>query len=55
MTSYPLSGVRVIDLGNRASTAWCARLLGDYGAQVIGEEWMYPNDPRVAELNQSAG
>lgn len=33
-----LSGLRVLDLGSRASTAWCARLLADYGAEVIGVE-----------------
>lgn len=33
-----LDGIRVLDLGNRASTAWCGRLLGDYGAEVIGVE-----------------
>ena len=33
-----LSGLRVLDLGLRASTAWCGRLLADYGAEVIGVE-----------------
>lgn len=33
-----LSGIRVLDLGNRPSTAWCGRLFGDYGAEVIGIE-----------------
>ena len=33
-----LSGVKVLDMGDRASTAWCGRLLGDYGAEVIGVE-----------------
>ena len=28
----------------------------DRVAQVIGDEWMYPNDPRLAQLNEvSAG
>ncbi len=29
-----LAGIRVVDLGVRASTAWCSRLLADYGADV---------------------
>lgn len=33
-----LAGLRVLDLGNRASTAWCGRLLADLGAEVIGAE-----------------
>ena len=33
-----LAGIRVLDLGDRASTAWCGRLLADYGADVIGVE-----------------
>jgi len=33
-----LSGLCVLDLGRRSSTAWCGRLLGDYGAEVIGIE-----------------
>ena len=33
-----LAGLSVLDLGNRASTAWCSRLLADYGAEVIGIE-----------------
>lgn len=39
MSDQPtLAGVRVLDLGHRASTAWCGRLLADYGADVIGVE-----------------
>lgn len=33
-----LDGLRVLDLGDRPSTAWCARLLADLGADVIGTE-----------------
>lgn len=33
-----LSGIRVLDLGHRPSTAWCGRLLADFGAEVIGVE-----------------
>lgn len=36
--SLTLSGLRVLDLGQRVATGWCARLLGDYGAEVIGVE-----------------
>ena len=30
-----LDGLRVVDLGACASTAWCSRLLADYGADVV--------------------
>ncbi len=33
-----LSGIRVLDLGTRVSTAWCTRLFADYGAEVIAVE-----------------
>jgi crotonobetainyl-CoA:carnitine CoA-transferase CaiB-like acyl-CoA transferase len=33
-----LEGLRVLDLGDRPSTAWCGRLLADLGADVIGAE-----------------
>jgi crotonobetainyl-CoA:carnitine CoA-transferase CaiB-like acyl-CoA transferase len=33
-----LDGLRVLDLGDRASTAWCGRMLADLGADVIGVE-----------------
>ena len=35
MTEATLDGLRVVDLGGRASTAWCSRLLADYGADVV--------------------
>ena len=35
MTDATLEGLRVVDLGRRASTAWCSRLLADYGADVV--------------------
>ncbi|MCY3813965.1 MAG: CoA transferase [Gammaproteobacteria bacterium] len=35
MTDATLGGLRVVDLGGRASTAWCSRLLADYGADVV--------------------
>ncbi len=33
-----LDSLRVLDFGDRASTAWCARLMADLGADVIGAE-----------------
>ena len=36
--SMTLTGFRVLDLGCRPSTAWCSRLLADYGAQVLFAE-----------------
>ena len=30
-----LQGLRVLDCGERAATAWCSRLLADYGADVV--------------------
>ncbi|MCU1690177.1 MAG: Caib/baif family protein [Jatrophihabitantaceae bacterium] len=51
--SVTLSGLRVLDLGDRASTAWCGRLLADIGADVIGAEppagHMLRADPPAAE------
>ena len=35
MNGQPLAGVRVVDLGRRPSTAWCSRLLADFGADVV--------------------
>ncbi len=33
-----LDGLRVVDVGDRPSAAWCARLIADLGADVIGAE-----------------
>ena len=33
-----LAGLRVLDVGNRPATAWCSRLLADYGAEVLAVE-----------------
>ena len=30
-----LAGIRVVDVGDRLATAWCSRLLADYGADVV--------------------
>ncbi len=35
---FTLSGIRVVDVGTRASTAWCSRLLADFGADVLAVE-----------------
>ncbi|MCZ6888957.1 MAG: CoA transferase, partial [Gammaproteobacteria bacterium] len=32
---FALSGMTVVDIGVRPSTAWCSRLLADFGAEVI--------------------
>lgn len=32
---HPLQGVRIVELGGDLASAYCARLLGDYGAEVI--------------------
>lgn len=37
-TELTLAGVRVLDLGERPSSAWCGRLFADFGAEVIGVE-----------------
>lgn len=34
MVTQTLAGIRVLELGDRVSTAWCARLLAGYGAEV---------------------
>ena len=31
---FTLSGIRIVDVGERPSTAWCSRLLADFGAEV---------------------
>ncbi|MCB1685909.1 MAG: CoA transferase [Pseudomonadales bacterium] len=33
--TFTLDGIRVLDLGSRVSTAWCSRLLADFGAEVV--------------------
>ncbi len=36
--SMTLADIKVLDVGLRCSTAWCTRLLADYGAEVIAIE-----------------
>ena len=33
-----LEGLRVVDVGTRVATAWCSRLLADFGADVVAIE-----------------
>ena len=35
---FTLAGINVLDLGDRAATAWCSRLLADFGAEVQAVE-----------------
>ena len=35
---FTLAGIRVVDIGTRAATAWCTRLLADFGAEVLAVE-----------------
>lgn len=35
---FTLAGINVVDLGDRAATAWCSRLLADFGAEVQAVE-----------------
>ena len=34
-----LEGIRVLDLGSGISASWCAKILADYGAEVIKVEY----------------
>ena len=38
MTSGPLEGLRVLDLGTRIAAPFCAGLLGEMGAEVVKVE-----------------
>ena len=45
LTDGMLEGIRVLDLGNHVSAPFCARLLADYGAEVIKVELPDAGDP----------
>lgn len=45
MSSAPLSGLRVLDLGTRIAAPFCAGLLGEQGAEVIKIEQPGTGDP----------
>src|SRR5215469_11218947 len=45
VVSGPLAGLRVLDLGNMIAGPFCARLLGDFGADVIKVEQPGRGDP----------
>jgi crotonobetainyl-CoA:carnitine CoA-transferase CaiB-like acyl-CoA transferase len=49
----PLVHCRVLDVGRSAATAWCSRLLADYGADVVTEE--SGNGHPLRGLRSSAG
>ena len=44
-----LSGVKVLELGGDTSAPFCARLLADYGAEVIKVESPGTGDPPVGK------
>jgi succinyl-CoA--D-citramalate CoA-transferase len=51
----PLTGLRVLDLGNMIAGPFCARLLGDLGADVIKVEQPGRGDPIRGWRGQYAG
>lgn len=46
MTTRPLEGIRVLELGQYISGPYCAMLLADYGAEVVKIERPGVGDPR---------
>ena len=38
MSALPLDGIRVLELGTTIAGPFCARLMGDFGAEVIKVE-----------------
>ena len=45
-----LNGLRVLDLGSGISAPWCAKILADYGAEVIKVE-----PPRTGDASRRMG
>ena len=45
MTELPLSGIRVVEMGQLLAGPFCAQLLGDFGAEVIKVEPPGDGDP----------
>ena len=45
--SQPLDGIKVIEVGNKISTAYCCKMLADQGADVVKIE-----DPSSGEMNR---
>ena len=51
MTNTPLAGLRVIELGTHVAVPSSARLLAEYGADVIKVESLIGDDWRRSGLN----
>ena len=45
--SQPLDGIKVLEIGNKISTAYCAKMLADQGADVVKVE-----DPKTARADR---
>ena len=44
MCKGPLSGIKVLELGENISAPFCSKLLADYGAEIIKVEKPYLGD-----------
>ena len=45
-----LNGFRVLDLGSGISAPWCAKILADYGAEVIKVEFPGAGDDNTIDV-----